>query len=89
MHPVAIVTGANRGIGLEVARGLAARGHRTLLSARDLDAARAATEGIEGDVGGAGGRRCRRARRACCGRSTCPPTARPAGSSATAGPSTG
>ena len=41
------------------------------------------------DMGGAGGRPVRRARRASCGRSTCPPTGRPAGSSATAGPSTG
>src|SRR5215212_2905187 len=50
MQPVAIVTGANRGIGLEVARGLTARGYRTLLTARDADAARAAAEGIEGKV---------------------------------------
>src|SRR5215208_2167429 len=50
MQPVALVTGANRGIGLEVARGLAARGHRTLLTARDPEAARAAAQDIEGDV---------------------------------------
>jgi NAD(P)-dependent dehydrogenase (short-subunit alcohol dehydrogenase family) len=50
MQRVALVTGANRGIGREVARGLAARGYRTLLSARDLAAARAAAEGMAGDV---------------------------------------
>jgi len=33
--PVAVVTGANRGIGLEVCRQLAARGHTVVLGARD------------------------------------------------------
>ncbi len=33
----ALVTGANRGIGLEVCRQLAARGHKVLLGARDLE----------------------------------------------------
>jgi NAD(P)-dependent dehydrogenase (short-subunit alcohol dehydrogenase family) len=33
--PVALVTGANRGLGLEVCRQLAARGYTVLLSARD------------------------------------------------------
>ncbi|HEU5026228.1 MAG TPA: SDR family NAD(P)-dependent oxidoreductase [Spirillospora sp.] len=42
---VSLVTGANRGIGLEVCRQLAARGHEVLLGARDPDAAaRAAKE---------------------------------------------
>jgi NAD(P)-dependent dehydrogenase (short-subunit alcohol dehydrogenase family) len=33
--PTALVTGANRGLGLEVARQLAARGHEVLAAARD------------------------------------------------------
>jgi NAD(P)-dependent dehydrogenase (short-subunit alcohol dehydrogenase family) len=43
--PLAVVTGANRGLGLEVCRQLAARGYRVVLTARDAargrDAARA------------------------------------------------
>ena len=39
---VALVTGANRGIGGEVARQLAERGYEVLLSARDSEKARAA-----------------------------------------------
>ena len=34
-RPVAVVTGANRGIGREVARALAASGHRVVLGSRD------------------------------------------------------
>lgn len=34
-RPVAVVTGANRGIGREVARQLAGRGHLVLLGSRD------------------------------------------------------
>jgi NAD(P)-dependent dehydrogenase (short-subunit alcohol dehydrogenase family) len=41
---VALVSGANRGIGREVARQLAERGYRVLLSARDEQKARAAAE---------------------------------------------
>ncbi len=43
---VALVTGANRGIGREVARQLSARGYTVLLSARDGERAAAAAEDI-------------------------------------------
>lgn len=44
MTTVSLVTGANRGIGREVCRQLAARGHTVLLTARDPAAAAAAAE---------------------------------------------
>src|SRR5262245_32220102 len=47
---VALVTGANRGIGLEVCRQLAARGHTVLLGSRDPAKGEAVARGIEGDV---------------------------------------
>lgn len=40
----ALVTGANRGIGLAIAEGLSARGHEVLLGARDLDEGRSAAQ---------------------------------------------
>ena len=46
----ALVTGAARGLGLEVSRQLSARGIRVLLTARSLDAARAAAAQVDGDV---------------------------------------
>jgi NAD(P)-dependent dehydrogenase (short-subunit alcohol dehydrogenase family) len=48
---VAVVTGANRGIGLEVARQLAAAGDTVVLGARDLSAGEAAARPII-DAGG-------------------------------------
>src|SRR5690242_8980813 len=48
--PVALVTGGNRGIGLEICRQLAARGYRVLLSARDPTKAEMSARTIEGNV---------------------------------------
>jgi NAD(P)-dependent dehydrogenase (short-subunit alcohol dehydrogenase family) len=46
---LAIVTGGNRGIGLEVCRGLAKRGLRVLLGSRDPRAGEAAAAGLRGE----------------------------------------
>jgi NAD(P)-dependent dehydrogenase (short-subunit alcohol dehydrogenase family) len=48
--PIALVTGGNRGIGLEVCRQLAQRGHRVVLGSRDLAKGTAAAQllGSEG-----------------------------------------
>jgi len=56
---VAVVTGASRGIGLEVAKGLAAAGHTVVVTGRDAKAIDAAAQQIRavakgGDVFGTG-----------------------------------
>lgn len=47
---VALVSGANRGIGREVVRKLAERGITAILGSRDEERGRAAAEGIDGEV---------------------------------------
>jgi NAD(P)-dependent dehydrogenase (short-subunit alcohol dehydrogenase family) len=47
---IALVTGANKGIGFEAARQLAARGFRVLLAARNPDAGRAALAKLAADA---------------------------------------
>lgn len=48
---VALITGANRGIGLEIARQLAGRGFHVIIGARDDSSGRAAVDGIESSGG--------------------------------------
>jgi NAD(P)-dependent dehydrogenase (short-subunit alcohol dehydrogenase family) len=47
--PVAVVTGANRGIGLEVCRQLAVEGYAVVLGSRDLDKGRAVAARLDMD----------------------------------------
>ena len=47
---VALVSGGNRGIGLEIVRQLAERGITTILGSRDEENGRAAAEGLSGNV---------------------------------------
>ena len=48
--PNALITGANRGLGLECARQLAAAGYRVFLAARNIETAEEAATQIAGDV---------------------------------------
>jgi len=48
MHsiPVALVTGANKGIGLQIAKDLAAKGFKVLIGARNIELGAAAAKGV-------------------------------------------
>ncbi len=50
---IALVTGANKGIGYEIAAGLAAKGATVLVGARDAERGRAAAEALTGAGGAA------------------------------------
>ncbi|MCG8478678.1 MAG: SDR family oxidoreductase [Spirochaetales bacterium] len=49
MNGIAVVTGANRGIGLEVVRQLAVTGYMVVLGSRDAEKGRLAAEGMDGE----------------------------------------
>src|SRR5688500_7239217 len=49
-QPVALVTGANKGIGLQIAKELAARGMTVLVAAREQAKGEAAARAIDGDA---------------------------------------
>jgi NAD(P)-dependent dehydrogenase (short-subunit alcohol dehydrogenase family) len=49
-HRTALITGANRGIGLEIARQLAARGLRIVLGSRDRDLGEQAAATLDGEI---------------------------------------
>jgi NAD(P)-dependent dehydrogenase (short-subunit alcohol dehydrogenase family) len=49
-RPVALVTGANKGIGLQIARDLAARGFTVLVGSRNRERGEAAAKGIGADA---------------------------------------
>ena len=48
--PVALVTGANKGIGLQIARDLSGHGYTVLVGARDPDAGMRAAEEVGADA---------------------------------------
>jgi NAD(P)-dependent dehydrogenase (short-subunit alcohol dehydrogenase family) len=48
-RPTALVTGANRGLGLETSRQLAAEGYRVILTSRREDGGKAAARGLDPD----------------------------------------
>lgn len=48
---IVLITGSNRGIGLEVARHLAQRGFHTVIACRNSNQGRKAAEGIQAEGG--------------------------------------
>jgi NAD(P)-dependent dehydrogenase (short-subunit alcohol dehydrogenase family) len=50
--PVALITGANRGIGLQIAKDLASHGFTVLVGARNLVRGESAAASIDGDAHG-------------------------------------
>ena len=48
--PVALVTGANQGIGLQIAKDLAGHGYTVLVGARNLERGETAAQSIEGEA---------------------------------------
>lgn len=48
-NPVALITGANKGIGLQIAKSLAAHGFTVLVGSRNLESGEKAARAIEGD----------------------------------------
>lgn len=48
--PVALVTGANKGIGLQIAKDLAGHGFTVLVGSRDLERGQTAAQSVEGDA---------------------------------------
>ena len=50
MNKIILITGANRGIGLETCKQLAAKGHTIIIGSRDLEKGEQAAIGIKGDV---------------------------------------
>jgi NAD(P)-dependent dehydrogenase (short-subunit alcohol dehydrogenase family) len=53
-RPFAVVTGGNRGLGLETCRQLVGRGYRVALTSRDADSGKKAAESLGGTGGGLG-----------------------------------
>ncbi|WNJ16134.1 SDR family NAD(P)-dependent oxidoreductase [Pontibacter sp. G13] len=50
MKPISLVTGANRGIGLEISHQLARKGHQVIMAGRNMDKVRIAAEQVMYDA---------------------------------------